>query len=293
MKLNKTGIEYLDYTWLPTHGCSHSGSPGCDNCWAKAMSIRLAGMGVKGYDKTVPFKVVTCPERLNEPLKVKKPSRIGVSFMGDLFHNDVPFEFIKKIWNIASAARQHTFLFLTKRPKRMLEFTQYMAGMDDISIAHWPRNCWLGVSCENQRTADERIPILLQIPADVRFVSVEPMLGEVDLEPYMPNIICDGCGAFLSSAGEIHEILHDVSDRFPEYCGCGKYWRGLDGIFCGCESGQNRRSVDIKHIRNLKDQCVDAGVPFFLKQMEVNGKVVKMPELDGRRWDQLPTGKGQ
>ena len=105
--MNRTNIEYLDYTWDPTHGCSPV-SAGCRQCWALRMSKRLAGMGVRGYSKDNPFKVVCCLEKLHEPFKLKKPSRIGVSFMGDLFHDDVPFEFIWRIY----PAQQKIFMII-------------------------------------------------------------------------------------------------------------------------------------------------------------------------------------
>jgi len=150
---------------------------------------------------------------------------------------------------------------------------------------HWPLpNVWLGVTAENQEMADERIPILLQIPAAVRFVSVEPMLGPVDLtqlridqEPHCEhhNALTD-----ISTDTPYGYIKHDV----PDPLGRGK----LDWVICGYESGPKRRPAQIEWVRDLRSQCVTANIPFFLKQIEINAQMVKMPELDGKVWNQMP-----
>ena len=258
--MQKTKINYLTHTWNPTHGCSPIAT-GCLNCWAETMSKRLAGQGVKGYSKDEPFKVVCCPEKLNEPLKKKKPSRIGVSFMGDLFHKNITrkmFHYIDDIFEIMAAAKQHIFFILTKRPDEMLrwyQLTNILGGGD------YYKNIWLGVSVSTQEDADRLIPILLQIPAAVRFVSAEPMLEPVDLK------------------------LHD-------YCVSGNHHSVrrtfLDWIIIGCESSPKRRPCKTEWIENLAQQCEVAGVPCFIKQAEINGKVISMPEINGRVWNQYP-----
>jgi len=218
------------------------------------MSKRLAGMGVKGYDKADPFKPTFHPDRLREPLKVKKSSVIGVSFMGDLFHLDFSNDyFYATIFHVISKCPQHTFLFLTKRPDRMaLIFKTYMNPVFS--------NLWLGVTVENQEQADKRIPILLQIPGK-HWVSVEPMLSEVNFR------------------------LHDDYDPI----GCLRTRSDmLNWIVSGCESGPGRRPAETDWFRSARDQCVSAGVPYFLKQRGNNRKVVEMPELDGKIWDQVP-----
>lgn len=240
--MNKTGIEYLDYTWNVTHGCSPVSS-GCANCWAKGTSKRLAGMGVRGYAKDDPFAVVCCPWKLNEPLLVKKPSRIGVSFMGDLFHEDVPHHFIRDVWDYMNATPRHRYMILTKRPKTMLEFIQDY-------VKYWRGvlpNIQLGVSVEDQQTADERIPLLLQTPAAVRYVSYEPALGPVDF---------GGIWAYCPT--------HDFEGGF---CGgpCSDR-QMLDGIILGGESGPGARPMHPGWARSVRDQCQAAGVPFFFKQ---------------------------
>lgn len=251
--MNKTNIEYLDYSWNPTHGCSPV-SPGCDNCWAKATSKRLAGMAVRSYWKYDPFKVTCCPWKLDEPLKIKKPSRIGVSFMGDLFHEDVPDNFIEQVLNIC-AVSQHTFLILTKRPERMRDIFKMKEDRDGF---YGHPSIWLGVTAENQEQADKRIPILLQIPAAKRFVSIEPMLGAVDLFDFFweqnPNFQPP---RFLDE-GETYTVPHRIRcDESPDW------------VIIGAESGAGRRYCEHHSIRKIVEQCQSAGVPVFVKQLHM------------------------
>jgi protein gp37 len=243
-----TRIEWAHKVWNPITGCSPV-SEGCQNCYAKRMSKRLAGRC--GYPADDPFRVTLHPERLDEPLKWKKPRRVFVCSMGDLFHEDVPRWMRFEVMDIILQAKQHTFLILTKRPANMKECFEWYYSKAGRTI-ETIKNLWLGVTAENQARADERIPILLQIPATVRFVSVEPMLGPVDLTNFIigPN--------------------------------------RLDWVICGSETGPNRREACIEWIGDLCDQCEHAGVPFFLKQMEVDGKIVKMPKLNGKVWDRMP-----
>jgi len=291
--MNRTKIEYLDYTWNPTHGCSPV-SEGCANCWAKSMAKRLAAIGARGYDPKDPFKPTVHPWVLDEPLKLKKPAMIGVSFMGDLFHEDIPFNFIDRVWSTFGSfcaaypqfkidrTNGHIFLVLTKKPKRMKQFLEQRpyppGGM---------RNVWLGVTCENQEAADERIPVLLQIPAAVRFVSLEPLLEPVDLASIK-------VGIRHKPKGEKEPFY--INALKGDYCfgDDGDYEFGnLNGVIAGCESGPRRRPSNIDNFRSLRDQCQEAGIPFFLKQMEVDGKVVHMPVLDGKVWDQMPGGSSK
>lgn len=220
--MNKTGIEYLDYTWNPTVGCSPV-SAGCRECWASIMSKRLKAMGQKDYQLDDPFKPRFLPHRLDEPLKIKKPARIGVSFMGDLFHPDIPLHWIDEIFQVI-AESIHTFLILTKRPENMKQYCRiYM--QEEVLL---PDNLWLGVSVEDQKTANERIPILLQVQAAVRWVSVEPMLEEIYLMSYLDNI---------------------------------------DWVVCGAETGAKARPFSVIWARYLRDQCtfyMDK-TPFFFK----------------------------
>jgi protein gp37 len=176
--MNKTKIEWADATWNPITGCTKI-SPGCANCYAEKMSKRLAGRC--GYPADEPFKVTIHPDKIDEPLKWKKPRRVFVCSMSDLFHKDVPMSIITYVLRMARSREGHTFMILTKRPARMKEAIREM-----VSWGMWPvPNIWLGVTAENQEQADKRIPILLDTPAAVRFVSVEPMLGPVDLRPWL------------------------------------------------------------------------------------------------------------
>jgi len=280
-------IEWTDATWSPATGCAPI-SEGCENCYAKRMAKRLRGRC--GYPADEPFKVTLHKDRLEEPLRWKKPRRVFVCSMGDLFHENVPFEYIAKVWQTMNNAEQHTFLVLTKRPKRMKEFLSRLgwythdretnpaeAVLDEGGKYTLP-NVWLGVTAENQARADERIPILLQIPAAVRFVSVEPMLGQVNLTGIrfdrntIMNVL-EGCGINRLSP------CQSIPNAF-----CEK----INWVICGSESGPNHRKTKIEWIRDLREQCISANVPFFLKQMEINGRMVKMPELDGKIWAQFP-----
>lgn len=271
-----TRIEWAHKVWNPITGCSPV-SEGCQNCYARRMANRLRGRC--GYPKENPFKVTLHPERLDEPLKWRKPRKVFVCSMSDLFHPDVPFDYITQVFDVMCSWRWpnkeaerigdeslledpgHTYMVLTKRPERVQDWLQwlfeYWPGDSPVNVnlsaeGHFGRHIWFGVTAENQQRADERIPILLQIPATVRFVSVEPMLGPVDLTNFIigPN--------------------------------------KLDWVICGSETGPNHRETCIEWIGDLCDQCEHAGVPFFLKQMEIDGKIVKMPKLNGKVWDRMP-----
>ena len=254
--MNKTDIEYLDYTWNITHGCSAI-SPGCDNCWAKATSKRLAGMGMWGYPKENPFAVTCCPWKLDEPLKVKKPSRIGVSFMGDLFHEDVPDEFISEVFDVMGRqATQHQYIVLTKRSDRMKDWTNKVFGENDP----YPNIIGM-VTAENQDQADKRIPDLLQSRFAIRGVSIEPMLGPISFrwaswQPYKPG----------------QEATHHLEGL-----------KRLDWVIVGAESGARARYCDPKWMINIVDQCKSAEVPVFVKQVHtvrVGSKAIISKNMD-------------
>jgi len=303
--MSKTKIEWVKNndgssgeTWNPVTGCSPV-SEGCQNCYARRMAKRLAGRC--GYPKDDPFRVTLHPERLEEPLGWKKSRHVFICSMGDLFHEDVPFYFITKVFAIMALRPQHIFIILTKRPGRMKEWFKYIQCLAARTPAapvrsvpyndgrycevlrhffhkggridrNWPlHNVWLGVTTENQQRADERIPLLLQIPAAVRFVSCEPLLEPVDLSRWlMVREVSTPARWELSRSGS--------DEAIPL----------LDWVICGCESGPNARPMKPDWARQLRDQCQAASVPFFLKQMEVNGRVIKMPRLDGKVWDQIP-----
>lgn len=230
-------IEWTDATWSPVTGCTPV-SDGCHNCYARRMAYRLRGRF--GYPEDDPFRVTLHEGRIKEPLGWRKPRRVFVCSMGDLFHPDVPFEFIAAVFRVMTKCTQHTFMILTKRPNQVKAFYLLSSGS-----APWAQkvceNIWVGVTAENQQAADERIPILLQIPAAVRFVSVEPMLGPVNLEQPTPN-------------------AKSVNGVYPPWM-----IQQLDWIIVGGESGPNARPMHPDWVRSLRDQCQAAGVPFFFK----------------------------
>jgi protein gp37 len=236
-----TQIQWTDETWNPVTGCAKV-SPGCAHCYAETVALRFwpsqyPPVVFAGSEKGGPLyrprqftDVMTHADRLDQPLRWRKPRRVFVNSMSDLFHEAVPFEFIKRVWDVTAAAPRHTFQILTKRPERMLAFARWMAGGDDISIAEWPRNVWLGVSVENQHFADERIPLLLQTPAAVRFLSCEPLLEGLDLAKHRP--------------------------------GANQLW-----VIVGGESGAGARPCNVRWVRSIVRQCQQAGVPVFVKQL--------------------------
>jgi len=247
-------IEWCDATWNVITGCKKV-STGCAHCYAKTLHDRRHAAYLRGaklpaqYAK--PFETVQFhPERLDLPHRWKKSRRIFVNSMSDLFHEDVPDEFIGAIFNRMEIFDQHIYMVLTKRPDRMSEFCREF-GIE-------PRqNIWLGVSIENQAAADERIPLLLQTPAAVRFVSCEPLLGAVDRSQYLQPTgveLIEINDAQREYPGKITE--NEIKRSFPK----------LDWVIVGGESGPGARPMHPDWARSLRDQCQEAGVPFFFKQ---------------------------
>lgn len=242
-------IEWTEETWNPVTGCTKI-SPGCANCYAERMAKRLAGR--YGYPADDPFRVTMHPDRLEQPLRWTNPRRVFVCSMGDLFHPDICGFDLSIIFNIMRRTPAHTYQVLTKRADLM-----YLWCKDD----HAPDNVWLGVTAENQEWADKRIPDLLGAPAAIRFVSVEPMLGPVEL-----------C--------QIGHPGHDYNALTGFWCdGMDEgYTAKLDWVIIGCESGPNRRPMQLEWAIDLVAQCRSAGVACFVKQIPVNGKVSKDPD---------------
>ncbi len=274
----KTKIEWATHSWNPVTGCKPV-SEGCQNCYAQRMTKRLAGR--YGYPKDEPFRVTLHRDKFGQPSVWKKPSRIFVCSMGDLFHEDVKFQVIHKIWDIMKSCPQHTFLVLTKRPARMKELLEIIYSKERLDWSKFWNHVWLGVTAENQARADERIPILLQIPAAVRFVSVEPMLGPVDL---LSNDYLGGC------------INCEVCLDNPKTCINRDQNRKINWIICGGETGPGARPMRPAWVRSLRDQCQEAGVPFFFKQWgkwtvaHRQNEVVESSRrlIDGREWNEFP-----
>lgn len=238
---DKSKIEWTNATWNPVTGCTKV-SAGCRGCYAERHARRFWG------DRKF-TDVQTHNDRLDQPLRWKKPRMIFVNSMSDLFHESVPYEFINKVFQTMYDAKQHTFQILTKRPVRMFNFVSSSAYLSNAPL----ENVWLGVSCENQETTDERIPVLLQTPAAVRFISAEPLIGKIDLK--MPN----GRHDFVGRLDRVCEICN-FPDRHPFHK------QVVDWVIAGGESGPHARPCHPHWIRSLRDQCKNSGVPFFFKQ---------------------------
>ncbi len=250
--MQRTKIDWCDYVWNPVTGCSKA-SEGCQNCYAEAIAKRFWG---ERKFTDVKFH----PETLNEPMKLRKPGIIFVNSMSDLFHPEMPFELIDYVFVIMQAAIQHIFIILTKRPDRMLEYYQRLEGenrfihlehamnamdLKSPTVTCFPfPNVWLGVSVENQKTADERIPLLLQAPAVKRIVCVEPMLGPVEL------------GSWVLPPVALHPTR-----RYNN----GVQIQQLNWIICGKETGTQARPFNPNWAKELKMHCDICGIPFWWK----------------------------
>ncbi|SLD51107.1 bacteriophage protein gp37 [Mycobacteroides abscessus subsp. bolletii] len=248
---DKTGIEWADSTWNPITGCDKV-SPGCDRCYAETFAERWRGTPEHYFANG--FDVQLRPNKLDLPLRWTKPRKVFVNSMSDLFHDKVPDEYIAKVWAVMAAAPRHTFQVLTKRHARMrsllnngtffetvadyaLEFDRDIWRRWQAAQNAWPLpNVWLGVSAEDQKRADLRIPALLDTPAAVRFVSAEPLLGPIELIEHFGSAPAVGGTA------------------------------ALDWVIVGGESGPGARPMHPDWARSMRDQCVAAGVPFLFKQ---------------------------
>ena len=234
-----TTIEWTHATWNPVTGCEKI-SPGCKHCYAERMANRLRAMGNPRYANG--FELTLHDDLLTLPLRWRKPQRVFVNSMSDLFHADVPLPFLEACFETMRRADRHQFQVLTKRPERA-------AALRDV--LPWPANVWLGTSVES-RDYYGRIAALTEVPAAVRFLSVEPLLGPVD------DIPLDG----------------------------------IDWVIAGGESGPKARPMSADWVRTLRDRCVEDGVAFFFKQHGGVNKKKTGRELDGRTWDELPKEMG-
>lgn len=237
--MQRTKIDWADYVWNPVDGCTKV-SAGCQNCYAEGIAIRFWGERK--------FSEVQChPEKLDEPIHVRKPGIVFVNSMSDLFHPDVPDKFIDQIGmtftRLAVQKKDYVFVVLTKRPERMQKY------FSDISPV---TNLWLGVSVEDQITADLRIPVLLKTPAAKHIVSVEPMLSQVDLD-LVRHEPCSHPGCF-------HHISHPCE-------GCARIMgkRQIDWVICGKETGHKARYFDPNWAWQLQRDCREAGIAFWWK----------------------------
>ena len=262
MATNST-IEWTNVTWNPVTGCTRV-SPGCDNCYAALMSFRLDNMGQSKYagltslnakgDRHFNGRVNLVENSLDVPLKLKKPRMIFVNSMSDLFHRDVPVEFIKRVFSVMNQAKQHTFQVLTKRSTRILELSEEL---------EWADHIWLGVSVENEAVLS-RVDDLVATEAKTKWLSVEPLLGP------LPSL----------------------------------QLAGIDWVVVGGESGPKGRPMDVDWVRDIRERCVCADVPFFFKQWghvrnnpkpcdptakENGGHAKGGRQLDGTTWNEYPT----
>lgn len=289
--MSDTNIEWADKVWNSVTGCTKV-SDGCRNCYAERMSKRLAGRA--GYPEDG-FNVTLHPDKLDEPLRWKKPARIFVCSMGDLFHEDVPDEFIDKVWMTFIEARHHTFLVLTKRPERMMRYGRKLTHAGWVGDGS---NVWLGTSVEDQKTADERMPLLLQTPAAKRFVSYEPALGPVDFTRYLRIAWqCSYCSRYYPDP--LKEVCPDCGKR-GGWTGShifnppgGQRGSGLDWLIMGGESGPGARPLHPDWARSVRDQCQAAGVPFFFKQWGEWTPNVDDVSVHYKNWGQFSKITGQ
>jgi protein gp37 len=323
----KTKIEWTDATWNPFMGCSRV-SEGCRHCYAERIAGRFGGQLVKSKVYGELTQIVngvpvwsgvlkqTSVDARTAPLHWRKPRRVFVNSMSDLFHENAPDEWIDDAFAVMALCPQHKFQILTKRPERMLTYILQAQPQVWDAITRIPRrtvnriggkplftwplpNVWLGVSVEHQKAADERIPLLLRTPATVRFISAEPLLGPLDLQWAVSRNRLE-IGAGFLRRGMFAPGLETI--------------RPLDWVICGGESGPGARVMSPSWARSLRDQCVSAGVPFFFKQwgefapgphptdpskeipihcsmgglMHHAGKKAAGSLLDGREWKEFP-----
>jgi len=287
-------IEWTDATWNPITGCSVV-SPGCTNCYA----MKLAGTRLKHHESRIGLTrdskagpVWNGEVRLNEqwldqPLRWARPRRIFVCAHGDLFAENVPDEWIDRVFAVMALAPQHTFQVLTKRAHRMREYVFPAPSATGTSMQDrlwklyhamggqhptaWPLpNVWLGVSAEDQQRADERIPDLLATPAATRFISAEPLLGSLDMTsirhpiPGWPNATVNALRGLIKDDGT---------------------WTRIDWVIVGGESGRGARPMHPAWVRSLRDQCAAAGTAFFFKQWGLWADINQSEAADNAGWE--------
>ncbi len=339
---DKTGIAWTDATWNPLRGCTRVSS-GCENCYAEKVAARFSGPGLpyEGLATRGPArwtgKVRLAEKHLDDPLRWRRPRRIFVNSMSDLFHESVPDEWIDRIFAVMALAPQHTFQVLTKRPGRMRSYLSRDLHAHHLLVAiHGMKatftervraisgkqgvyegplaNVHLGVSVEDQATADERIPLLLETPAAVRFISAEPLLGPIDVG--MSSAACQCCVPRIWSSRWLRLRAPLGPDRIfgrlppwcPENCvaDVGVYRASsnnhgalsvqtpggllgvrpseaealpaLDWVIVGGESGPGARPCDVEWLRSLVTQCRESETPIFVKQL---GARIRWGKLGG------------
>jgi protein gp37 len=233
---DRSSIEWTQATWNPVTGCSKV-SPGCAHCYAETFAERFRGVPSHPYEQG--FDLRFWPDRLDQPFRWKRPRLIFVNSMSDLFHEDIPPGYIESVFDVMARAQHHTFQVLTKRADRLLELAPDLP---------WPINLWMGVSIENRRFVG-RADCLRQVPASVRFISAEPLLGPLE----------------------------------------GLDLTGIDWLISGGESGPRHRPVKEEWLLDLRDRCGRDGVTFFFKQWGGHRPKSGGRRLEGRTWDGMPT----
>jgi protein gp37 len=230
-----TAIEWSEMTWNPATGCSKV-SPGCAHCYAETFAERWRGIAGHHYEQG--FDLRLWPGRLEQPLSWRRPRRVFVNSMSDLFHEDIPDAFITEVFDVMVRAQWHTFQVPTKRPDRLAALAPRLP---------WPPNVWMGVTIENRRFVG-RAAVLREVPASVRFISAEPLLGPLE----------------------------------------GLDLQGIDWLIAGGESGARHRRLDLDWVRELRDRCQQENVAFFFKQVGGRTPKACGRLLDGRTWDEYP-----
>ncbi len=239
---DRTSIPITETTWKPVTGCDRV-SPGCKRCYAMAFAKRLSGR--YGYPKESPFSVTLHPNRMDRPHRWKRPRTIFVCSMGDLFHTDVADQTLTDIFTVMAETPRHTYLVLTKRPVHM---AWWLRSAPRSLLKQVKGNVWLGISAEDQQRAKQRLPLLIASWAGRRVACLEPLLGFIDLSPWM----------------------------------CA-----LDWVISGGETGAGGRIADPMNVRAVRDQCVAAGVPLYFKQWGGRQNKEISNTLDVKKWEQL------
>ncbi len=232
---DRSAIEWTEATWNPVTGCDKV-SPGCAHCYAETFAKRFEG--VPGHPYEQGFELKLWPERLGIPLAWRRPRMVFVNSMSDLFHEDIPDEYVAEVFEVMREASQHTFQVLTKRHERLAQLAPELP---------WPENVWMGVTIENRRFV-HRAYYLREVPAAVRFISAEPLLGPLE----------------------------------------GLDLDGIHWLIAGGESGARHRPVKQEWVIELRDRCEDAGVAYFFKQWGGTRSKSGGRLLEGRTWDQMP-----
>lgn len=238
--MSQSKIEWTEVTWNPTTGCTKVSS-GCKNCYAEKMALRLKGMGVQKYQKG--FELSIHPTVLNEPYKWSSSKVVFVNSMSDLFHEDMPFEYLEKVFKVMNENPKHIFQVLTKRAELLLEYSLKL---------NWSDNIWMGVTVESSKYKN-RINLLRQVPASIKFLSLEPLLSS------LPNLNLDK----------------------------------IDWVIVGGESGINSRPVKKEWVNSILTQCQEQSVPFFFKQWGGMNKKKNGRMLDGEFYNEMPKKYGQ